>query len=98
MVAEKQRQSSGRSGIIREVGDLLGIHPEALRLWVKKAETQAAPQAVAAQQGRERFGELEKEVAELRRARSVPFGKYWRNSPFVFSFVPRCQGLYGSAK
>jgi hypothetical protein len=28
----------------------------------------------------------------------VPFGKYWRSSPFVFSFVPRCQGLCGSAK
>lgn len=30
--------------------------------------------------------------------RSVPLGKYWRNSPFVFSLVPRCQGLWGSAK
>jgi transposase len=27
-----------------------------------------------------------------------PFGKYWRSSPFVFSFVPRCHGLLGSAK
>src|ERR1035437_3465050 len=24
--------------------------------------------------------------------RSVPFGKYWRSRPFVFSLVPRCQG------
>ncbi|TXS64154.1 hypothetical protein EAO76_39860 [Streptomyces sp. sk2.1] len=32
------------------------------------------------------------------RDRSVPFGKYWRRSPFVFSLVPRCQGLCGSAK
>ena len=30
--------------------------------------------------------------------RSVPFGKYWRSRPLVFSLVPRCQGLYGSAK
>src|SRR3954464_14822620 len=30
--------------------------------------------------------------------RSVPFGKYWRSSPLVFSFVPRCQGLWGSQK
>jgi len=28
----------------------------------------------------------------------VPFGKYWRSSPFVFSFVGRCQGECGSAK
>src|SRR5215471_16913996 len=32
------------------------------------------------------------------RERLVPFGKYWRSRPFVFSFVPRCQGLCGSAK
>jgi putative transposase len=31
-------------------------------------------------------------------ARSVPFGKYWRRSPLVFSFVPRCQGLPASQK
>ncbi len=30
--------------------------------------------------------------------RSVPFGKYWRKRPLVFSFVPRCQGLCGSQK
>ena len=32
------------------------------------------------------------------RAKSVPFGKYCRSSPLVFSFVPRCHGLYGSQK
>ena len=30
--------------------------------------------------------------------RSVPFGKYCRSSPLVFSFVPRCHGLCGSQK
>src|ERR1700738_1535746 len=30
--------------------------------------------------------------------RSVPFGKYWRSRPLVFSLVPRCQGLRGSQK
>ena len=30
--------------------------------------------------------------------RSVPFGKYWRSRPFVFSFEPRCHGLAGSQK
>jgi hypothetical protein len=30
--------------------------------------------------------------------RSVPLGKYWRNSPLVFSLVPRCQGEWGSQK
>ena len=26
------------------------------------------------------------------------FREYWRRSPLVFSFVPRCQGLCGSVK
>lgn len=30
--------------------------------------------------------------------RSVDFGKYWRNRPLVFSFVPRGQGLAASQK
>ena len=30
--------------------------------------------------------------------RSVPFGKYYRSNPLVFSFVPRCHGLCGSQK
>ena len=30
--------------------------------------------------------------------RSVLLGKYWRSSPLVFSFVPRCQGECGSQK
>jgi hypothetical protein len=30
--------------------------------------------------------------------RSVPFGKYCRSNPLVFSLVPRCQGLCGSQK
>ena len=25
--------------------------------------------------------------------RSVPLGRYWRSSPMVFSFEPRCQGV-----
>ncbi len=28
----------------------------------------------------------------------TPFGKYWRNKRLVFSLVPRCHGLCGSAK
>lgn len=30
--------------------------------------------------------------------KSVPLGKYWRSSPFVFSLMPRCQGECGSQK
>jgi hypothetical protein len=30
--------------------------------------------------------------------RSVPLGRYCRSSPLVFSLLPRCQGLAGSAR
>src|SRR3954462_14998444 len=36
--------------------------------------------------------------SSFHRERSVPFGKYCRRRPLVFSLVPRCQGLLGSAK
>ncbi|MFF3911734.1 transposase [Streptomyces sp. NPDC001848] len=71
MVAEKQRETPGRPGVIREVGDLLGIHPEALRHWVKKHDAQAGPQAAAARGESERIRQLEKENAELRRANEI---------------------------
>jgi hypothetical protein len=32
-------------------------------------------------------------VSTLCTLRSVPFGKYWRSKPLVFSLAPRCQGL-----
>ncbi|MGP3926981.1 transposase [Streptomyces sp. 8N616] len=71
MVAEKQRETQGRPGIIREVGDLLGIHPQALRHWVKKDEARRDPQAAAACRESERIRQLEKENAELRRANDI---------------------------
>lgn len=30
--------------------------------------------------------------------KSVPLGTYCRNNPLAFSFAPRCQEAYGSAK
>jgi hypothetical protein len=35
-------------------------------------------------------------VSALCVLRSVPFGKYWRTNPLVFSLAPRCQGLWGA--
>jgi hypothetical protein len=36
--------------------------------------------------------------ASLCTDKSLPFGKYWRSRPLVFSLLPRCQGLCGSQK
>lgn len=38
------------------------------------------------------------EILGVPTERSVPFGKYWRSRPLVFSLVARCHGLCGSAK
>jgi hypothetical protein len=35
---------------------------------------------------------------ELSLDRLLPFGRYWRSSPLLFSFDPRCQGACGSQK
>jgi len=71
MVVDKQCETPGRQGIIREVGDLLGIHPEASRHWVKKADVDAGrrPGATSSEAGRIR--ELERENAEPRRANGI---------------------------
>lgn len=71
MVLDKQRETPGRQGIVREVGDLLGIHPEALRHWVKKADVDAGRRPGATSSEAERIRELERENAELRRANGI---------------------------
>ena len=45
-----------------------------------------------------RWSAMASRSASVRSDRSVPLGMYWRNSPFVFSLVPRCQGECGSQK
>jgi transposase len=75
MVMDIRRQDPQRAGVVGVVGDLMGIHPEVLRHWVKKAEPAPTPAAVptepAAAPGEERVQSLERENADLRRANAV---------------------------
>ncbi|WP_123602014.1 transposase [Micromonospora sp. Llam0] len=41
LVVEARRDPASAVGAIRRIADQLGVHPEALRGWVKKAETDA---------------------------------------------------------
>jgi transposase len=49
----------------------LGINHETLRVWVRRAETDAGERPGLTTDERARLGELEREVRELRRANEI---------------------------
>ncbi|WP_414079784.1 transposase [Streptomyces sp. CL7] len=71
MVIELRSPGHGRSSIVRQVGELLGIHPEVLRHWVKKADAEAGRSRQAVVSPSDRVRQLEKENADLRRINSI---------------------------
>jgi transposase len=71
LAVEARRDPVGAVGAIRRVADQLGIHPEALRTWVKKAETDAGERPGTTSSDAERLAALEREVRELRRANQI---------------------------
>ena len=58
-------------GAIRRIGGELGVHPEALRTWVKKAQVDGGLRPGTTTDQAQRIKELEKEVRELRRANAI---------------------------
>ena len=71
MVVEARRDPASAVGAIRRVADQLGIHPEALRGWVKKAEIDAGERPGTTSSDAERLAALERENRELRRANQI---------------------------
>ncbi|MGW5766555.1 transposase [Streptomyces tendae] len=71
MVIEMRPDNPGRSGIVRQVGELLGIHPEVLRHWVNKADAESGQNFPAAASAAARVRQLEKENADLRRLNGI---------------------------
>jgi transposase len=68
MVLEiRDREGKGRGEIAR-VGRQLGIHPEALRTWIRQAEIDGGTRPGTTTEDSRRIAELEREVRELRRA------------------------------
>jgi len=59
------------SGAIKRIADQLGVHPEALRTWVKQAETDEGTRPGTTTTEAARVAELEREVRELRRANQI---------------------------
>jgi transposase len=71
LALEARRDPASAVGAIRRIGDQLGIHPEALRVWVKQAETDAGQRPGTTSTDAERLAALEREVGELRRANQI---------------------------
>jgi transposase len=72
LAVEARRDPASSVGAIRRIADQIGVHPEALRTWVKQAETGdgARPGATSPSEAA-RIAELEREVRELRRANQI---------------------------
>jgi transposase len=71
LAVEARKDPVGRTGAIRRIADQLDVHPEALRTWVKQAETDDGSRPGTTSQDAARIAELEREVKELRRANAI---------------------------
>jgi len=71
MVVEARRDPAAAAGAIKRIAEQLGIHPEALRTWVKRAEIDAGDRPGTTTSDAERIAQLERENRELRRANAI---------------------------
>ncbi|MEF9904549.1 transposase [Streptomyces sp. P9-A2] len=71
MAVEARKDPAARNGAGKRIADQLDVHPEALRTWVKRAETDEGLQPGTTSQDAARIAELKREVKELRRANSI---------------------------
>ena len=71
MAVEARKDPATAAGALRRIADQLGIHPEALRTWVKKAEIDAGDRPGTTSSDPERIAQLERENRELRRANQI---------------------------
>ncbi len=71
MAVEARRDPATATGAIRRVAEQLGVHPEALRTWVKRAEIDGGVRAGTTSADAARIAELERENRELRRANEI---------------------------
>jgi transposase len=66
----REREGKGRGEIAR-VGRQLGIHPEAVRTWIRQREIDGGQRPGTTAADSQRIAELEREVRELRRANEI---------------------------
>ena len=71
MAVELRQDPSTRGGAIRRVAEQLGMHPETLRNWVRRAEIDGGARPGTTTAEADRIAKLEQEVRELRRANHI---------------------------
>lgn len=71
MAVDARKDPATRAGALKRVADQLGIHPEALRTWVKRAETDEGLRPGTTTDDTERIAALERENRELKRANTI---------------------------
>jgi transposase len=71
MVFEHQDEYPSQWNAICTIGEKLGVHHESLRVWVRRAETDAGQRPGLTTDERDRLRQLERENRELRRANEI---------------------------
>ena len=71
MALDARRDPASATGAIKRVADQLGVHPEALRTWVRQVEIDGGLRPGTTTDDATRIVELEREVRELRRANEI---------------------------
>jgi transposase len=71
MVFEVREREGKGHGEIARIARQLGIHPEALRTWIRQAEIDGGQRPGITTDDKQRISELEREVRELRRANEI---------------------------
>ena len=71
MAMEARKDPESSRGAIKRIADQLGIHPEALRNWVRQGEVDGGVRPGTTTDDARRLAELEREVRELRRANEI---------------------------
>ena len=71
MALDARKDPETSRGAIKRVADQLGVHPEALRNWVRQAKVDGGTRPGLSTDDQARITELEREVRELRRANEI---------------------------
>jgi len=71
MALDARKDPATSTGAIKRIAEQLGVHPEALRTWVKRAEVDGGLRPGTTSEDGARIGQLERENRELRRANTI---------------------------